>query len=118
MSMTRVTVFATGVALLLGSAIASSAQDAVHKGRVIIPDSAIERPEDIGLRAHTPYQIFVPGDRARLGADLNGIALPHPAVPPPAGPPFSGYAFETPASLACIYNLVTTVAGCNSNTFK
>ena len=117
--MTRVTVFATGVALLLGSsAIASPAQDAVHKGRLVIPESAIERPEDIGLRAHTPYQIFVPGDRARLGADPNSIALPHPAVPPPVGPPFSGYAFETPASLACIYHLVAAVAGCNPNTFK
>jgi kumamolisin len=116
--MKRVAVFATGVALLLGSAIALPAQDAVHKGRVIVPESAIERPEDIGLRAHTPYQIFVPGDRARLGADPNSYALPRPAAPPPVGPPFSGYAFETPASLACIYNLVAVVSGCNPNTFK
>jgi len=116
--MKRLIVFAAGVALLLGSAIALPAQDAIHKGRVIIPESAIERPEDVGVRAHTPYQIFVPGDRARFGADPNSYALPHQAVPPPVGPPFSGYAFETPASLACIYKLVTVVAGCNPNTFK
>src|SRR5438132_12068019 len=79
MSMKRVSVFAAGVGLLMGSVVASPAQDAAHKGRVMIPESAIERPEDIGLRAHTPYQIFVPGDRVRLGADPNSIALPPPA---------------------------------------
>ena len=29
------------------------------------------------------------------------------------GPPFSGYLSETPASLACIYQLVWTWQGCN-----
>ncbi len=36
---------------------------------------------------------------------------------PVGGPPFSGFFFETPASLACVYKLVTPVAGCNPNTF-
>ena len=45
-------------------------------------------------------------------------ALPDVAGLTPAGPPVTGYAFETPASLACLYGLVTTVAGCNPNTFK
>jgi kumamolisin len=115
--MRRVTVFAAGAAVFLGSVIASPAQESAHRGRVITPESAIERPEDIGIRAHTPYRIFVPADRSRFGGDPNGYAMPA-AVVAAVGPPFSGYAFETPASLACIYGLVAAVAGCNPNTFK
>jgi kumamolisin len=39
-------------------------------------------------------------------------------APQVSGPPFPGYFYETPASLACIYKLVTPVAGCDPNTFK
>lgn len=104
--------------VVVACAISLSAQERslAHKGRVVIPDSAIERPEDVGIRAHTPYRIFVPADRVERGGDPAGLALPD--VVAAAGPPFAGYGFETPASLACIYNLVTTAAGCNPNTFK
>jgi subtilase family serine protease len=115
-----VTVFAAAAVLILGSAIPMTAQKAslAHKGRVVTPDSSIEREEDLGIRAHTHYRIFVPADRARFGAQPNSYALPEGAAPAVTGPPFTGYAFETPASIACIYNLVTTVVGCNPNTFK
>jgi subtilase family serine protease len=89
----------------------------VHKGRTIIPESGMERPEDVGIRMHTTYQIFVPSDRAKFGAQPAGYALPE-VSPLVTGPPFAGYAFETPASIACVYSLVTTAAGCNPNTFK
>jgi kumamolisin len=114
--MKRATVFAAGTALFLASAIASPAQESAHKARIITPESAIERPEDIGLRAHTPYRILVPANRTKFGADPNSIALPS-AVDAAVGPPLSGFAYETPASLACIYHLVAVVAGCNPNTF-
>jgi kumamolisin len=71
-------------------------------GKVFTPDSSIERPADIGKRAHTNIHIFLP-------TEPMGNAQPF-------GPPFSGYAFETPASLACVYHLATAVAGCNPNT--
>ena len=118
--MRRAIVFSAVAALLLGSAISTPAQERslAHKGRVVIPESSIERPEDVGIRMHTNYQIFVPADRAKHGAVPNGYALPDVTGLAPVGPPFSGYAFETPASLACIYGLVTKVAGCNPNTFK
>ena len=67
-------------------------------GTVFIPDSSIAKPGDAGVRAHTNFQIFLPG-----GSKPNGT------------PPYSGYAFETPASLACIYQLVTVTPGCNPN---
>jgi kumamolisin len=118
--MRRVIVFSAAAALLLGSAISTPAQERslAHKGRVVIPDSSIERPEDVGYRMHTNIQIFVPADREKFGAAPNGYGLPDVAGLTPAGPPFPGYAFETPASIACLYGLVTPVAGCNPNTFK
>jgi len=70
-------------------------------GKVLIPDSSIEKPTDIGRAAHTNVRVFLP------------------ATPPQreqtAGPPYSGYAFETPASLACIYGLTKAVSTCNPN---
>jgi kumamolisin len=116
--MRRAILFSVAIVLVLGNVMAAPAQEPslAHKGRVVIPDSAIERAEDVGVRAHTPYRIFVPADRVQRGGEPNGLALPD--VVAPAGPPFTGYAFETPASLACIYGLVTAVAGCNPNTFK
>lgn len=116
--MSRATVF-TAALLILGSAISTPAQEPslAHKGRVVIPESAIERPEDVGIRAHTPYRIFVPSNRLQFGAEPNGYALPAVAAPPVVGPPFPGYAFETPASIACLYHLVKTLTGCNPNTF-
>lgn len=118
--MRRVSVFSAVAALLVGSAISTPAQERslARKGKVVIPDSSIERPEDVGYRMHTNTRVFVPADRAKWGAEPNGLALPEVAGLTPAGPPFAGYAFETPASLACLYGLVAAVAGCNPNTFK
>ena len=66
-------------------------------GRVIVPPSSIERPEERGLRAHTNHLIFVPG---------------RPQVTP--GPP----AGENPGSLACVYNIVSLYqnSGCPTTT--
>ena len=49
---------------------------------------------------HTNYRIFVPN-----------VALPSTSYPP-----YNGYLYETPESIACVYNLVTQVSGCNPNT--
>jgi subtilase family serine protease len=71
-------------------------------GKVFTPDSSIERPADLGKRAHTNIHVFLPTEPMRNAQ--------------PFGPPFSGYAYEAPASLACVYHLATAVAGCNPNT--
>jgi subtilase family serine protease len=76
-------------------------------GHIITPQSSIERPEDLGVRAHTHSLIFIPpapSDRA------DGIAgdLDHPD-----NTPVADYYAETPATLACIYGLVAKTTGCN-----
>lgn len=77
--------------LLISVANPVQAQDlsSPAKGTVIIPQSSIARPEDAGVRAHTNYELFIPAGTQPLTN--------------PSGPP-SGV--ETPASLACIYQLV------------
>jgi len=93
--------------------LASAEPVTTRGGQVIIPDSSIEDPAGIGLRAHTNLQFFVPTggmdqvepprfSRTRLDGGATGV-------------PASNYAYiETPASLACVYNLVSApLAGCN-----
>lgn len=81
---------------------ASNAQSdaiALHRqGHVEVPPGSIHRPEDLGKRAHT------------------NVLLWRDATPRVPGPlvqnsqPSS--AWETPASIACVYDFVTQVPGC------
>jgi len=74
--------------------------------RVTVPKSSQELPGDVGRRFHTHLLILGSGAVQPAG-ELS---------PQTVGPPFPGYFFETPASLACIYNLVHLQAmGCNPN---
>jgi kumamolisin len=65
------------------------------KGRVLIPDSSIEKPGDRGQRAHTNYLIFAP--KGRSGPSISPDLTEE----------------ESPASLACVYKQVTQSNGCN-----
>src|SRR5208282_5439825 len=77
-----------------------------HIPRVSTPKSSQEVPADVGHRAHTHILI--------LG---NGAFQPAGQPSPQTGaPPYPGYFYETPASLACIYNLVHSHDNsCNPN---
>ena len=100
--------------LLLGAVPAARAETLPARGgQVVVPDSSIEYPDEIGVSAHTNLRLFVPTggmDRVEPPA-LNRRAGVGAAV----GAPASGYYYlETPASLGCVYNLVAApVAGCN-----
>lgn len=84
--------------MLFGFTIPAPAQIRSGEGRVTIPESSKAKHGDAGLRAHTNVQVFTPK-----------------AGKPDEAPPFSGYGFETPASLACVYHLVRFTWGCNPN---
>jgi subtilase family serine protease len=74
--------------------------------RVGVPKSSEELPADAGLRAHTHLLVLGPGFAKAAGK----------ASPGQVGPPFSGYAYETPASFACLYQLVSREGqACNPN---
>lgn len=83
----------TVATLFFACACLLSAQ--VRVGNGIYPASSIERPQDIGVRMHTNYIFYAP----------TGSIIP--AVQP---------AGETPASLGCVYNIVSNpLAGCPIN---
>ncbi len=92
---------AVTLALLVSGTLAA-AQVKATSGKVLVPDSSIEKPIDIGRAAHTNIQVFLPKEVLRDEQT--------------SGPPYAGYAYETPASLACVYGLVSAVTGCNPNT--
>jgi len=72
---------------------------ALMPGTLVVPPSTNIVAADKGKKAHTNLRFIAPATESPLEA-----------------PPYSGYGYETPASLACIYQLVTPVAGCNPNT--
>ena len=72
---------------------------ALLPGTLVVPSSTNVLPTDKGKKAHTNLRFIAPATASPLEA-----------------PPYSGYGYETPASLGCIYQLVTPVAGCNPNT--
>jgi subtilase family serine protease len=95
-------------------------------GQIVIPHSGIQRPGDIGIRAHTLYKIFVPAGRplgvVGFSIDEEKVRLPisrgdvfRETISKPVQP-IAGYYAETPASLACIYQLVGLTSGCNPGT--
>ena len=75
-------------------------------GQVMIPDSSVEKAEDAGLRVHTNIKIFAPA---------TGLANLQPPLASQGVTPeqTQGNFYQTPASLACIYQLVTVQQGCN-----
>jgi kumamolisin len=89
-------------AVLLGAcAITASGQTAVPT-TVTFPPSSVAAPGDAGVRSHTNLAYVGPAGKASKSPDL--------------GPPFPGYLFQTPASIACIYELVgPSWSGCNPN---
>src|SRR5579859_2652001 len=87
-SMKRSIALLTTAAAALFLVIASSTPVALAQSgdRVIVPESSIQRPEDVGVRAHTNF-VYVLPEKVTIGN--NGA---------PIG--------ENPLSLSCIYNLV------------
>lgn len=69
-------------------------------GTMVIPQSSLPQTPPAGHKfaAHTNVRFMIPG-----GFTPNEL------------PPFSGYGYETPASMACVYGLVATTTGCNAN---
>src|SRR6476619_788349 len=78
-------------------------------GTVVIPESSMKRAGDDGTRARTHHLRLIPAKPIvppRQGATPNSLT---PATTTSIG--------ETPASLACVYRLVTQSMGCDPNNF-
>jgi kumamolisin len=73
---------------------APSAASFVQQGTVITPTSSVERPEDAGVRAHTNYLLFAPAGRPMSSTSPDNTVA------------------ENPASIACVYKVGPSYAGC------
>ena len=83
-------------------------QRASTRGRVISPQSNLEKPGDIGIRAHTNVELMIPSGSGPSTTPAFGAVTPASTTPAP------GFVAETPASLGCVYFLVSTrISGCN-----
>jgi kumamolisin len=92
---------ASALALSFALTTLAPAQMKLASGKVVTPDSSIERSTDIARNAHTNIHVFLPTEAPR---NLK-----------PLGAPYAGYSYETPASLACVYGLVKATSGCGPN---
>jgi kumamolisin len=102
---------ASAVALFLfGFSLSVAAQSTSVQGHVLIPASSLPQPADAegNIMAQTALRLLVPSaTQMNFGAN---------SAQPSELPPFPGYLYETPASVACLYDLVAPkVAGCNPN---
>ena len=95
------------VAVLLGFAGLASAQSTSSPVSISIPKSSVSLPGDAGLRAHTNIEVLVPANSQAWSSSQSTAAA--------GSPPFSGYLYQTPASIACIYGFVPATSGCNPN---
>ena len=78
-----------------------------------IQNSNRQKPGDIGVRVHTNVVgVLLPVSNVRPPQLTAGEGLTPQAVP------LSGYYFETPSSLACVYGFVAQTTGCNPTTAK
>ncbi|MDD4916086.1 MAG: S53 family peptidase [Methylococcales bacterium] len=87
----------------------SSAVWARQQAKVVVPDSSMENAGDFGKRAHTHFRMLMPA------GTVGNFSVASAARPNIDTAPFSGYGFQTPASMACIYKLVGQATGCNPN---
>ena len=91
--------------------LSSISGTAISAETVIIPESSIERPEHTGkgTHAHTHFRAVSVEENA-AAPSVFPAATAHPA-----SVPATGYSYQTPASIACIYDLVPQTNGCNPN---
>ena len=85
-----------------------SARRLAASGESVVPQSGRQRAEDLGLRARTLFKVWIPADRPEGVAGFSEEEFAPQATQPEAG----NYA-ETPASLACVYGVVSADSSCN-----
>jgi hypothetical protein len=72
---------AVAAAVTLAAVTSAHADTAASGGQVVIPESSVEKPGDVGKRGHTNIEIFVPRP---------GLTPPSPGVGPGANPQATG----------------------------
>jgi kumamolisin len=106
--------FITLLAVCAGMASAQTAAPGSGGAVVTQPASSVPNAADAGVRVRTNLEVLAQF-RAQPQIAPQG-ATATTIKPIYNGPPFPGLFYETPASLACIYDLQPSSPGCNPNT--
>lgn len=97
------------VSAVVGLSLGLFAPVGIAQVHVMTPKSSLPQPPNANgqIMARTTLRILVPATgKMSFGTSVQPAELP----------PFAGYLYETPASLACVYNLVgRPIPGCNPN---
>ncbi|WP_347986085.1 S53 family peptidase [Methylomonas sp. AM2-LC] len=81
-----------------------------HNNTISVPDVSIEKPGNAGVSVHTHLRLVSPPTgQASFHTAANKAAINNYTAP------YAGYGYQTPASIACIYGLVTQNNNCNPN---
>lgn len=96
--------------MLLSAAMLSYQQAYAHNNTISVPAISIESPGNAGVSVHAHLRVVNPptGQASFLTAANKVVANNISA-------PYAGYGYQTPASIACIYGLVTETNNCNPN---
>ena len=80
-----------------------------EKKQVITPNSSLNKLGDAGQNVHTNFKFMIPqGGLDNLNTQMNAALFSGVTTTP-----YQGYGFNTPASIACAYKLVSrVVTGC------
>lgn len=89
-------------------ALQAASEATPQAGRVFMPASSVERPEDLGVRAHTNYVL-----RSLDGAQPQAFHTPQALNA--VGPLATTEEAETPQSLGCLYVRSPATTGCVPN---
>jgi subtilase family serine protease len=96
--------------ILLSAAMLTYQQVYAHNNTITVPAVSVESPGNAGVSVHAHLRIVSPptGQASFLTAANKVVANNITA-------PYAGYGYQTPASIACIYGLVTETNNCNPN---
>ena len=110
LSAASLVVAALAAASSFGIPMPAQARDLRDGGTLWVPGSSVQYPGDEGARVHTNVRTLIPYEGIGSLRPSSRTANANNA------PPATGYFYETPASLGCVYHLVSSlVAGCNPN---
>jgi subtilase family serine protease len=79
------------------------------------PAAPVTKPKLIAGSLYVPASSLNPTSASPRKVHTNLRVLLTNSPNPDEAPPYTGYAYETPASLACLYGVVTSITGCNPN---
>lgn len=92
---------------IITAAAVLACQQSLAQNAITVPAVSVESASHVGLKVHAHLRVVTPPEGQTAFA--SGV---HKETASTTAP-YSGYGFQTPSSIACIYGLVTQTNNCN-----